>query len=83
MPEYVNLSFQPLTEAIPLDFKIVSRLKVQPEEIRRTEVFRKSKSSIGTNASLALYDFVDSSSRDTCVLREPILRYAERAQKFL
>lgn len=77
----MNLIFQTSPEEIPLNFKIVSCLKVQPEELRCAEVLGETKGSIGTDGSLALDDLVDASSRYTRILCKAILRHTERTEK--
>jgi hypothetical protein len=63
-------------KAILLDLKVVSRLEIQPESVRRPEEAGKTQGRISGDAPLAMDDLVDSPRRNSNLLSQPIL--AER-----
>jgi hypothetical protein len=51
-----------------LVLKIIVRLKVEPKLGARAEIFGETQCGIGSNSSLAMYNFVDSAGRDFDIL---------------
>lgn len=68
-----DLLLQSILEAISLQFEIVALLKIQPENGSRPKVPCKSKSSVGSDGSLAMNDLIDSSRRNTDLLGKAVL----------
>lgn len=63
-------------------FGIVSRLRTQPVPVRQTEEAAESKIRIGRHRALSGHDLADPLRRHTNLLRQSVLRQAERHEKF-
>ena len=74
---------EPAAEQIALQLQIVAGLEIHPELRRGAEVAPEAQCGIRRNAALAEHNLVDAPRRDADIGRKPVLRDAERLQKFL
>lgn len=79
--EHRDFLFDPITEAILLNFQIKSRLQVQPEPVASPEVPRQSQGGIGRDGPSTVDDLVDASKRYAKVFREAVLADAQWLEK--
>lgn len=66
---------------IALDFEIVARLQIQPKAIAGAKIPSEPQGGVGSDRARTMNDLVDAAGRDADIVREPILREAERLEK--